>query len=391
MRYDVIVVGAGPGGSMAAKAAAESGLEVLLLEKRQEIGEPVRCAEGICSRSELRRLIKPESDWIATEVKGGRIYSPNGLSVFFTEGNGGGKGGYVLERKIFDRSLAMKASRAGAKVLVKTRAIGLIKENRVPCGIYAMCMGKPIKVNAPLIIGADGVESKVGRWAGIDTALRPEDIMVCAQFLVQDSRIDDNYCEFFFGNTIAPGGYLWVFPKGEKHANIGIGIQGFKSIPGKPLKLLNEFLKSKMPKARTLQLVTGGIPTSGLMKTTISDGVMLVGDAAHQSEPLTGGGILNAMRAGIAAGNVAVKAISNGDVSKASLQEYEEKWRSCIGKQIGKSYDAKRFFLTLTDEDLNEIAESLQGQDISMMDTKGVLKILLKLNPRLLWNLWHLV
>jgi digeranylgeranylglycerophospholipid reductase len=134
-------------------------------------------------------------------------------------------------------------------------------------------------------------------------------------------------------------------------------------------------------------MVAGGIPTSGPIKDTTSDGIMLVGDAAHQSDPLTGGGIINAMRAGVMAGQTAGKAISSGDVSIASLKEYEDKWRSSIGKQIEKRYRAKNFFLKLTDDDLNRLIGSLHGKDVSRMNTRDMLSLLFKQNPKLLWNL----
>ncbi|MDD1749626.1 MAG: NAD(P)/FAD-dependent oxidoreductase [Methanothrix sp.] len=387
MKCDVVVIGAGPGGSMAAKAAAESGLNVVLLEKRQEIGEPIRCAEGVSIRSELSELIKVQPDWISTEVNGVRMYSPNNDNVFTTVDNRGGEGGYILERKTFDRGLALQAACAGAKVLVKTRATGLIWKDGLPCGVSACCRGEHLQIEAPLIIGADGVESKVARWAGIDARLKPEDIMVCAEYQVLDAGIDQEYCEFFFGNRMAPGGYIWIFPKGGCLANVGIGIQGSQSCPGEPIRLLERFLQSKMPRAKILQMVAGGIPTSGPMKTSISDGIMLVGDAAHQSDPLTGGGIINAMRAGIMAGEMAGKAVSSGDVSTAALKEYEDRWRSSIGKQIEKRYHAKKFFLKLTDDDLNHLAQSLHGKDLSRMHTRDLLKFLFKQNPKMLLKL----
>jgi len=123
------------------------------------------------------------------------------------------------------------------------------------------------------------------------------------------------------------------------------------------------------------------------MKNTTSDGIMLVGDAAHQSDPLTGGGIINAIRAGVMAGETAGKAVSSGDVSTAALKEYEDRWRSSIGKQIRKRYRAKNFFLKLTDDDLNHLIESLHGRDVSSMNTRGLLSLLFKQNPKLLWRL----
>jgi digeranylgeranylglycerophospholipid reductase len=231
------------------------------------------------------------------------------------------------------------------------------------------------------------VESKVGRWAGIDTTLKPGDIEVCAQFLVQDQGIDDEYCEFYLGNDIAPGGYVWAFPKGEKLANVGIGLQGSRSGPGAPMRLLREFLKKSMPQGKIVEIMVGGVPVSGPIESTTSDGVMLIGDAARQSDPITGGGIINGMKAGIMAGEVAAGAISEGDTSRASLGPYEDMWRETIGKQISRNYDLKEFFVNLSDNDLNDLVGSLEGEDTSQMDLKTLLKVLFKLNPKLLWKL----
>ena len=389
MKRDLIVIGAGPGGSMAAKTAAEAGLDVVLLEKRQEIGEPIRCAEGVSIRSELKELIDVELSWISTEIQGARMHSPNGDSIFTTGVKGEG-GGYILDRKIFDRGLAIRAARSGAQVLVKTRATGLTRKDGQLI-VSAVCQGERLQIEAPLVIGADGVESKVARWAGMDSRVMQEDIMVCAQFLVLDKGIDPDYCEFFFGNLIAPGGYIWIFPKGDGRANVGIGLQASRSGPRMPFQLLESFMQKRMPKAKVLQMMAGGIPTSGPMKSIASDGVMLVGDAAHQSDPLTGGGIINAMRAGVLAGQAAARAVSAEDASQAALREYEGRWKSSFGKQLVKSYNAKRFFLSLDDDDFNHLVKSLHGRDISSMRTKDLLRFLFRQNPKLLWNLRNLM
>jgi digeranylgeranylglycerophospholipid reductase len=253
--------------------------------------------------------------------------------------------------------------------------------------VSAICHGDPLQIEAPLVIGADGVESKVARWAGIDVRLKPEDIMVCVQYLVLDDSIDQDCCEFFFGHGMAPGGYAWIFPKGGGYANVGIGIQGSQSGPGVPLMLLKRFMENRIPRGRILQLVTGGIPTSGPMSSVTSDGLMLVGDAARQSDPLTGGGIINAMRAGILAGETAGNAISSRDVSRAALKEYEDRCKSTIEKQIKRRYHAKSIFLKLTDDDLNRLIGSLHGKDLTSMNTRSLMSVLFKQNPRMIWRL----
>jgi digeranylgeranylglycerophospholipid reductase len=375
---------------MAAKTAAQAGLKVVMLEKRQEIGDPVRCAEGVSKRT-LCRIVKPEPEWISAEVKGARIYAPDGKSIVMSEDKSGGEVGYVLERKIFDRGLAMQAAQAGAKVLVKTRATGLLRKDGNVCGVSALSIGEPLQIVAPLIIGADGVESKVGRWAGIDTTLQLQDIESCAQFLVHDASIDSEYTEFFLGNSIAPSGYAWSFPKGEKLANIGLGMQGSRSKPGEAVRLLKELMKTRFPNGKVVEMVVGGDPCSGPIDSAIADGVMLVGDAAHQTDPLTGGGILNAMQAGIIAGEVAAKAISAGNVRRAALKEYEDRWREDIGKTIARSFQLKEFFVKLTDKDLNQLIGSLAKEDITKMDLPGMLRVLFRLNPKLLWGLRSLI
>ncbi|MDD5615639.1 MAG: NAD(P)/FAD-dependent oxidoreductase [Candidatus Methanoperedens sp.] len=385
-RYDVIVVGAGPGGSIAAKTCAEGGLDVLMIEKRQEIGDPVRCAEGV-GKDALLKHIEPDTKWIATEVKGSVLIAPDGTEIKMSEdASSNMKVGYVLERKIFDRTLAQKAAMAGAEVMVKTRATGLLRSNGMVTGINAMYMGETHEIKADIVIGADGIESKVGRWGGIDTSLKPGDIETGVQFLV--SNIDPGeYNTFYLGEKYAPGGYQWIFPKGEHTANVGLGILGSKSGNIRAISLLHRFLEINMPQAKIIEMVVGGVPVSGPIKQTVTNGLILVGDAARQSDPLTGGGITNAMDAGKMAGEVCIKAKERGDYSVKTLKEYEDGWRATIGKEISRSLKVKNLFIRLSDEQLNQLAHSLDGVDARTMELPKFLAVLFKKNPKLLWEL----
>ncbi|MCK5108304.1 MAG: NAD(P)/FAD-dependent oxidoreductase, partial [Methanosarcinales archaeon] len=262
-KYDIIVVGAGPAGSIAAKTAAARGCNVLMIEKRQEIGDPVRCAEGV-AKPQLKEHIQPDERWIAAEVKGSRLYAPDGTCVELSEDVSGAEVGYTLERKLFDRALAREAALAGAEIHVKTRATGVIREDGCVKGVTATHLGEEFEVRADIVIGADGVESKVGRWAGIDTTLQPSDLETGAQFLVADIDVDPDYCEFHLGNTVAPSGYLWVFPKGNRSANVGLAISGEVCGQGKrPIDMLRDFVEEKYPNGKIIEIVVGGVPASG--------------------------------------------------------------------------------------------------------------------------------
>jgi digeranylgeranylglycerophospholipid reductase len=248
-------------------------------------------------------------------------------------------------------------------------------------------MGEEYEVRSKIVIGADGMESKVGRWAGIDTSVKPADIETCAQYLVSNANIDQEFCYFYLGNEIAPAGYIWLFPKGGNKANVGIGILGSRSGENRPIDLLNEFIEKNMPDAKIIEMVVGGVPVSGSMDRTIANGLMLVGDAARQSDPITGGGIINAMDAGKIAGEVAVKAIRKGDYSTTTLQEYEDLWRETIGKEIDNSLIVKETFVNFTDDDLNSLANSLKNVNFTSMSLLDLLLALFKANKKLLWNL----
>lgn len=388
-RYDVLVIGAGPAGSIAARNAAEKGLDVLLIEKRQEIGDPVRCAEGV-SKECLKKHVEIDKKWICADLKASHIYAPDGTRIEMAEEISGGEVGYVLERKVFDRALAEQAARAGAEVRVKTRATDLILEDGFVRGAKLMHLGKTYDVRAKIVIGADGIESKVGRWAGIDTSLKPIDIETCTQYLIAGVDIAQDHCEFYVGNEIAPGGYIWIFPKGEGKANVGVGILGSRAgkFKPRPVDYLNSFMEKKFPDARIIEMVYGGVPVSGSIEKTSANGLMLIGDAARQSDPITGGGILNAMEAGKLAGEAAYAAISAGDVSFQKLEEvYEKRWRATIGHDIDMSLIVKNCFINLSDDDLNSLAHSLKDVKFDRMNLLDLLQALFKANKKLLWDL----
>jgi len=387
-KYNVLVIGGGPAGALAAKTAAEKGLSVCLVEKRPAIGAPVRCAEGI-GKEALAEFIDPDPKWISAEMKGAGIVAPDGFEMTLESSIAGGKVGYILDRKVFDRELVWQAADAGAEVFVKTRACAPVMQEGCLKGAQLDNCGNITRVMADVVIAADGVESKFGKWCGIDTTVPVREIMSSVQYIMTDIDINPHATIFYLGNEVAPEGYLWVFPKGTRAANVGIGISGKKSGKGHRAKdYLDRFVKQKFPKGKTIECIVGGVSVCRPLECTVADHMLLAGDAARVVDPLTGGGIYNAMYTGKLAAEVAANGIEKGDLSKKALMVYDQEWRaSKMGKSIERNYHIKEYLIKQPDEKLNAIIHSVSKLDLKEFSTLTLIKELLKANPRLLVEL----
>jgi digeranylgeranylglycerophospholipid reductase len=385
---DILVIGAGPAGSSAAKHAALNGAEVLMIDKKSEIGVPKRCAEGV-SKEGLKELgIETNPRWITKELNGIRMVSPNGTDVVLDEDKVKlPEAGYILERKVFDKFMAMDAARAGAQIMVKTLATGLERDGDQVI-VSAEHMGHEFEIQAKIIIAADGPESRVGRWAGLKTGTKPKNMESCAQFEMVNVEMEEPDCiEFHFG-SVAPGGYAWIFPKGDDIANVGLGILNTLTEKTAYQHLL-EFVDNcpATQNAQPVELNIGGDPVGGVIKDLVADNVLVVGDAAGMVNPLTGGGITSGMTGGRIAGEIAAKAVKNGKLSANSMKEYKNRCQEEVGESFKKYLKTKEYMLSLSDEELDSIAEAFQETDFDVINTSELIKKLVKVSPKALLKL----
>jgi len=376
--YDVVVIGAGPGGSMASYHASINGAKTLLIEKSQEIGEPVRCAEAVPRLEDFG--IKPNSSFVRSRIKGGYLIAPNGKKITV---KGGKTDGYIVERKIFDKYLAVRSARVGTKVAVKSRAVGL-EHNGDGYDVIVNHLGEEYTVKAKIVIAADGVESSVAEMAGLKCKKIPTEICSCAEYEMTNVKLLDNeMMEFYFGN-ICPKGYAWIFPKGDT-ANVGLGVIDKKK---KAIDYLNEFiehpiLEGRLNDATPVEFKCGGAPVGGPIEKTVSDNLMVVGDAAGQISPLSGAGIYLSMSCGSMAGEVASKCVKNKDYSKESLMEYENRWKEKYYNILMAELKYKNILQKLSEKELNALADAMD-ENLEEIDVKRIAFKAVKKAPSLL-------
>jgi len=387
LEADVVVVGAGPAGSIAAWKLAENDLDVIVLEKKQEIGTPKRCAEGINILGLTGVGVELDDRWAVNEINGAHLYAPSGKKLPIDNLK---TTGYVLERKIFEKDLAKKAIQAGARYMMKTQAKDVLKKDEKVVGVKAEQMREQFKIKTGLTIACDGVDSMIAKKAGLDSINKMSDYHSGYQYEMAGVNTKENVLSLYFGNQVAPKGYVWIFPKGDTVANVGIGILGEKSGEGNRARdYLDRFIQDHpeiFEDASPIEVNAGGIPVKQDMKSFVKDGFMVVGDAAQQVNPIHGGGIALAMKAAKIAAEEATQALEEDNVSRERLRKYEERWRETEGKRLKRLLKLRMFLERLEDKDFERFAENIEGEDVMDLisgDFKTIVKTALKI-PRLM-------
>ena len=352
LKCDVLVVGAGPAGSMAAKTAAEGGADVVLIERNKEIGYPVRCAEGINKYIFEDTCVKKNNSFIRQKIDKTKIYcGEESLELKSDQWRG-----YTIDRRVFDKHLADLAEDAGALIFRETKATGIksMSGKRI-VNVASKKINKSIE--AKIVVGADGFDCKIGLWAGITKPWSINEFSKCLQYEMTHLDLEEqNAFHIVFGREF-PKGYGWIFPKSKNIANVGVGV-----FPKCDAKKALEYLIEKHPGIRPILgekykisgIRGGGIPVNGprSIDQCISDGVILVGDAGGLVEPVTGEGIASSMLSGIAAGETICQCLEKGRFEKSDLKIYESLWKSknYMGSDLGTEMDALLSFKPTLDE-----------------------------------------
>jgi len=344
--YDVIVVGAGPAGSSAARAAAERGLEVLLVERELEIGVPDKCGEFVPSLKEMRRLtphakdleryFDPPRDLIVNRTRYVRFVFPNDREIIVEFE------GVVVERKLFDKHLANEAARAGADVATAVKVVDLLEGGR---GVRAKTLSGLVELESKVVVAADGAYSLVARRAGLPLSSSPLDYGIGFQYEMVNVEHDPDYVDMYIGEDVAPGTYAWIIPKGPDVANVGTGVRVPYVKRGLNVRDYQRNFVEKHPvaspklrRAKPTAVKAGCIPVGGPIKEMVAGNVLAVGDAGGHTIPTVGGGIPT----GLVIGSIAGRVVASHVLEGVSLSVFDGAWRAEMGETIENSLRIRR-------------------------------------------------
>jgi len=360
MEYEIIIVGAGPAGLAAAIKLAEEKIPVLVFDRKQEIGCPKRCAEGLGGGWFERLKIKPKKEWAVQPIHGAQLYAPNGKSVKMKNDK---SLGYVLERKIFEKDLAIEAVKKGAKILLKHQVVGAKRtSNGVELDVEAD--DEIQKYNCKLVIACDGVDSLTAKMLGLNTKLELSETDSGYQYeMTGISGYDENLLHLFFGTEVAPRGYIWIFPKRDGTANVGIGIGAYEKKTAK--FYLDRWIQQQegLKNGSIIEVNAGAIPVGGFLEKMQADNLLVAGDAGHMVDPIHGGGIGIAIEGGRIAAKHAARAIRENKFTEKDLESYTKDWYGTRGTELMRRLKGRHLLEKLTDSDFEYLADSITMEE----------------------------
>jgi geranylgeranyl reductase family protein len=341
MDYDVAVVGAGPAGSVAAREIAAAGLRVVMLEEHPQVGTPVHCSGLVTPRT--LEAAGVDEGLVVNRIHGAIIHTPQGREIALRDGR---VHALVIDRAQLDRTLAERAQEAGATLVTETRAEGVQREEgRMRVAILRN--GRRSTLDVSLVIGADGSRSVVGRSLGGGA---PSEAILAAGGEIVAQTLAPDMVEVFVRPDLAPGWFAWTIPIDGKVARIGIGSSDWRR---NPRRLLHDLVgQYKHLRGATFLRLQGGVIPVTPSRRVVGQGVMLVGDAAGQVKPTSGGGIYTSIVCARLCAQVAVQAIQSGDPQNGTLGQYETLWMRHIGVDLLRGEALRRLLLQVSPDEI---------------------------------------
>ena len=359
-QYDIIVVGAGPAGSYIAHELASSGYDVAVFEEKSAPGLNI-CCTGIIS-TECFQSLDPGTDVILRKVNSARFFSPAGRCLRLQTKN---VQAYVVNRLLLDKEITYKAQSRGAQYFFSSPVIDIIpgKDN---IQAETLCFGAREIFSARAVVLANGFKPKLPRKLGLGEI---KNFLVGAQAEVEAENMYDP--EVYFGQEIAPGAFAWLVPShvGTATNKAYVGLLATSQARLYLQKFLNNLFDQGRITSQEVEIKQKAVPV-GTPARSYGDRVLVIGDAAGQVKPTTGGGIYFGHLGAKIAAEVLDEALSSDNLTAAQLSRYQKQWKAKMGKELSRGYRARQAYIKLSDRQIEGI--------FSILGSSGMAEALLK-------------
>jgi len=347
---DVVVVGAGPAGSFAALTAAKMGANVVIYEEHKEVGLPSHCPGHISIKGLDKLGLHIPERIIENRIAGVNFYSPSGNTLRLRLPS---PVTCSINRRLFDKHLAQLAEKAGAKLQLGARVENLLLDKK---SVHGVSLKNAEELKSKIVIDAEGCASTLMKQVGLPTF---DKRLVVAGINGEVDHVDgleDDTVEVYLGQKFASGLYAWIMPKRDGSAKVGLATR-----TGNPKEHLKHFLNTHPIACRKLKFTDVGnlsyhlIPLGGPVPKTYHNGLLVVGDAASQVKPTTGGGVIMGLTCARIAGETAAKAVQSNNFSEDLLSDYQKRWQKAIGFDMAVMRRIRLMLNRLSDDRLDGI------------------------------------
>jgi len=357
LEYDVSIIGGGPIGGHVARKLAEKGYEVAVFEKNKEIAQHLNCAGLVTSRVfELAEI--SNNKIIQNKIKGANLHSPSNKILTI----GGDKiHAFSIDRTKFDKEILKNAEKKGAKIFLDNNVQNFHKKNN----FYKLKTSEDLEIRCNLLIGADGPHSKTRRVLPL---FQPKEYLKGIGAEITNTSLNPELVEIFVGNKVAPGFFAWIIPINKDGTKARIGLCTSQEAPNPPKYYFSKMFDNKnfKPFLKSCRITRniGGVIPLGPLKRTYSDNLMLVGDAAAQVKPTSGGGLYPGLLCANLCSEVAIESLQKKDFSSNFLKKYQKLWQKEIGSELRKGMRFRNIFKNLSDKKMDKYIEKLQNPKI---------------------------
>ena len=355
-QYDAAIIGGGPVGGYVAKEISKQGYKVAIFEEHKRIGEPLKCAGLVTSRVfDITKI--PEENIVQNKVKGAHIHSSFGNTLTI----GGDKiHAFVIDRQKFDEEIIKSAGKKGSEIFLENKLSSAKRKE----AYIELITSKSRDIRCKLLIGADGPHSKTREIFDLP---QPNEFLKGIGIEIKNTNLDPDFVEIFLGKNIAPGFFAWLIPTNEEGTEGRIGLCISQDALHPPAYYLSNFLKNKLTnqylKHIKINKKIGGIIPLGQLKKTYSSNILLVGDAAAQVKPTSGGGLYTGLLCARHCANIATDALDKNNLNVEFLKIYHKLCYEDIGKELNIGMKLRRIFKKLSDKQIDKYINFFQNPE----------------------------